>query len=152
MTESALSPELRIPCRRKQPTDRRKSHFRATIHSFFGNRRQELRRDAGTLVSEYMETHRPISLGMLSILVLLIALDAALSFSIVFMGNDFGSIYTNTTLILFFFIKSLVAGSGVFMLATYHQIKRLREIPKRRLLYLLTLTYLGLLLYQITII
>lgn len=156
MTNSNLaSAESDIPCRRTQMADRRQSHFRATLVSFFNDRRKSLRRDATSIRDNYLQTFKPINLSFLMVIILLVGFDALISYLVVFMGRDVDTamplILANHALVVFLVIKSLVAGLFIFAAATYQNLELLRKLSKQRILYTITVVYLGLLLYLVSI-
>lgn len=154
-SSNLASPDLRIPCRRGQTADRRKSHFKATIVSFFNKRRKSLRREAEDIRANYLQSYKPINWSMLLVIMLLVGFDAMISFSILFMGSDIDTampqLLSNHTLTVFFVAKSVFAGLIIFVAATYQNIDAFRKLSKQRLFYAITVGYLGLLFFQVSI-
>lgn len=150
-----VSAELDIPCRRNQTADRRQSHFKATLVSFFNDRRKSLRREAASIRENYLQTYKPFNPSILMVIMLLLSFDALISYNVLFMGRDIDKtmplLLANHALMVFFVIKSLVAGLFIFTAATYQTAEVFKKVSKQHLLYAITAVYLCLLFFLVSI-
>ena len=143
-------------CRRSKSTDRRKSHFKAALFSFFNSRRLEIRRDGNSALANLRESAQSHSYVIMMGVLIFLIFDAILSYSILSIGlNDASTlvqVMTESKWQLFVVVKSLVSALSILFLATYNNIASLEKLTMTQVIVFFMSVYILLLSYEIALI